>query len=501
VAKPIPKRCEKPSNLNVAFYIIITAASLTVLAGYIFIASKSFFFMDDFIALYRLIFEKLALPKMNEVYEFRPLSRDLFFLAFYRLFGMGSFGYFLINIIAHGLSAILLFLLLIKLKLSHRLSALVAFLFFSNLAAFEKVTWISNFQHTSYHLFLFLSALFLILSVDAYGLRKILLVSSSVISWICILLSNAAGIFSPVILMLLLAIKLQQNNDGGRRQTLHLMVKTTSAHWFIFLIYLVLILVPYWKQPTVADPYYVDVSLKTFLNNLHFYLKPGHVFLPHTMGFYLIVFSILYWLFLVPRTIKKSFLEKGLFLNFLILVSISGFAYAPFAFLKYQRYATYVSVAFIPWYIIILFPLFSKAIRSQTASSYHRLILPVLVCLLTLSFLPNKQQLIKYFKDSPKLHIYSAWNQTKSILPEIPKGISKVVFIDEESFKRPQEVAMWKIPPFWWDVGHGSMFSILYKRQDIEFEVSTHKIMITGPNAIYINVKKDPAYYTLSLSP
>jgi len=501
MAKPIPARSENPNAVDITFYSIIAAASLTVLIGYIFIASRSFFFMDDFMALYPLVFKESALPKMNEVYEFRPLSRDLFFSVFYRLFGIESFGYFLINIIAHGLSSICLFLLLVKLNLSRKLSALVAFLFFSNLAAFEKVTWISNFQHTSYHFFLFLSALFVILSVDAYGLRKILLASASVICWICILLSNTAGIFSPAILMLLLTIKLQQNNDGRRKQTLPLILKTTTVHWFFLLIYLALILIPYWKQPTIADPYYVDVSLKTFLNNLNFYCYPGHVFLPHTVGLYLIVLSILYWLFLAPRATRKLFLEKRLFLNFIILILISGFAYAPFAFLKYQRYPTYLSVALIPWYIIILFPLFNKQMRAHTIYEYHKLILPVFVCLLVFSFLPNKQQLIKYFRDSRKIHIYSAWNQIRSILPVIPSGISKVVFVDEESFKRPEEVVMWKIPPFWWDVGQGAMFSILYRRQDIEFEISTHKIVVGEPNTIYINVKKDLVYYSLSLSP
>ena len=192
MTESISSKSEKTGNLDIAFYTLITLLSVTVLAGYIFIASRSFFFQDDFIFLDPLVFNKLIRQGMREVYEFRPLSRDLFFLASYRLFGLEPFGYFMVNIIAHTLSAICLFFLLVRLRLSHKLSALVSFLYFSNVAAFEKVTWISNFQHTSYHLFLLLSALFIILP-----LREIRRLSLSVLCWICALLSNMACYIFP----------------------------------------------------------------------------------------------------------------------------------------------------------------------------------------------------------------------------------------------------------------------------------------------------------------
>lgn len=498
MTNPLPFKSEKTDSLDIIFYAVITSLSLAVLAGYIFIASRSFFFQDDFIFLDPLVFKKLPLPSMYEIYEFRPLSRDLFFLASYRLFGLESFGFFMINIIAHTLSAICLFFLLVRLRLSHKLSALVAFLYFSNVAAFEKVTWISNFQHTSYHLFLLLSALFAILSVDTYSLKKILLLSLSVLSWTCALFSNMAGIFFPAILMLLLVIRFQQNNREGRERILPLL-QTTSGHWIVLLIYVAFVLIPNWTQPDIGNPYFMDISIGTFLNNLHYYLRK--VLFSNAGRVYQILLFILYALLFVPRGIKKLFSEKKLLFNFTIAMLISGLSYAPFAFLKYQGYPNYVSLALIPWYIIILFPLFSKDMLAGVVSSYRKIVIVLSACLLTVSFLPNKQQLINYFENSPKLHIYSIWNQTRSILPEIPKGISKVVFVDEETFRRHRYVAAWKRPPFWWHVGHGSMFRILYNRQDIKFDFSTREIIAPEPNTLYVNVNGGPDYYSLSLIP
>jgi hypothetical protein len=499
MTESIPFKTEKTGNLDIAFYTLITLLSLTVLAGYIFIAYRSFFFQDDFIFLDPLVFKKLILPKMNEVYEFRPLSRDLFFRAFYRLFGLESFGFFMVNIIAHTLSAICLFFLLTRLKLSHKLSALVAFVYFSSVAAFEKVTWISNFQHTSYQLFLLLSALFAVSSLDTHAFRKILALSLSVLSWACALLSNMAGIFFPVILMLLLAIRFQQDNHEGRRK-LSALLEITSAHWLVLLIYCIFILIPNWRQPNVGDPYFMDISTRTFLRNLHYYLS--QVLLPNAgLVLPLIILVVLYAFLFVPRGIKKLFTEKKLLLNFTAVMLISGLAYAPFAFLKYQVYPNYVSLALIPWYVMMLFPFFSVDMLSRTFSPYKKIVIVLSVCLLTVSFLPNKQQLITYFENSPKLHIYSVWKQTESILPEIPKGISKVVFVDEETFKRHREVAMWRRPPFWWYVGHGSMFRILYDRQDIEFDYSSREMKTPEPDTLYINVNGGPAYYSLSLIP
>jgi hypothetical protein len=488
----IPLKSKNTDNLDIAFYTLITLLSLTVLAGYIFIASRSFFFQDDFVFLDPLVFNKLIRQGMREVYEFRPLSRDLFFLASYRLFGLEPFGYFMVNIIAHTLSAICLFFLLVRLRLSHKLSALVSFLYFSNVAAFEKVTWISNFQHTSYHLFLLLSALFIILP-----LKEIRRLSLSVLCWICALLSNMAAIFFPAILMLLLSIRLPQDNRDATKR-IPTLLKTTSAHWIVFLIYAALVLFPEWTQPNIGDPYSLDISIGTFLKNLHYYWR--NVLFSNAGLVHQIELVILYALFFVPGGLKKFFMEKKLIFNFAALVLISGFSYAPFAFLRYQRYPNYVSLALIPWYVIILFPLFNDML-ARAVSPLKKIALAVFVCLLTISFLPNKQQLKEYFERSPKLHIYSVWKQTESVLPEIPKGISRVVFIDEEAFTPHKYVDAWKRPPFWWQVGHGSMFRILYNRRDIQFDYSTREIITPKPNTLYIKVDRGPDYYSLSLMP
>ena len=160
----------EPKRITTVYYAAIALSSLAVFAGYIFIASRSFFFQDDFLFLLPVVFKQLlAFPTADEVHFFRPVAKDLFYLVNYHIFGMEAFYYFLTNVVAHTLSAICLFFILVKLRVSNKLSALIAFLFFANLAAFEKMSWIAYFQHTSYQVFLFMSALLAILSTGKDG--------------------------------------------------------------------------------------------------------------------------------------------------------------------------------------------------------------------------------------------------------------------------------------------------------------------------------------------
>jgi hypothetical protein len=60
-------------------------------------------------------------------------------------------------------------------------------------------------------------------------------------------------------------------------------------------------------------------------------------------------------------------------------------------------------------------------------------------------------------------------------------------------------VPIWSIPPFWWHVGQGTMFAILYRRLDVKFDVTTETPVNREPDTIYLKVNKGPAYYSLSL--
>jgi hypothetical protein len=131
--------------------------------------------------------------------------------------------------------------------------------------------------------------------------------------------------------------------------------------------------------------------------------------------------------------------------------------------------------------------------------SVRKIMLISSLCLFIFMSLPNKYQLDWYFKTSPKLHINSIRQQAKLILPEIPDGIKGVVFVDEETYILHKDVSVFQIPPFWWHTGFGTMFRMLYNRQDIKFEISSNKAVRRERNTIFVRVAKGPADYSLSL--
>jgi len=491
----------KTDKRSTIYYGTLLICSLAVFTVFIFIAWRSFFFQDDFGFLLPAVFGDFRLiPDPFEVQFFRPVSRELFFWAGYKLFGKEPFGFYLLNIAAHLLSAVFLFFILVKVKLSGKLSALVAFLFFSNIAAFEKISWISNFQHTSYQMFLLLSALLAFYGSERDGFQKIVLISLSVIGWLLSVFSQIAGLFFPFVLVLLVYIKLRRDNDEKSGRIFSVITKTTFAHWIVFFLYVAFIMLPHWKKTDISDPYYVDPSLMTLYQNLLYYLKSALFTNFHENYLvFLAVFSM-YVIFFVPQIIKKFLREKSALLNFVLIIAISGLFVAPFAFLKYQRYANYVSLALVPLYIIILYPVFSY-LKMQNLSSLKKILAASSLVILTISFLPSKKDFMYYVKYSPKLHIKSIWDQTRSVLPEIPDGIRRVVFINTEVEATPhsEAVPVWEIPPFWWHVGHGTMFAIIYERLDIKFEVTGTKPEMKEPDSIYVAVDKGPIYYALSL--
>jgi len=115
-----------------------------------------------------------------------------------------------------------------------------------------------------------------------------------------------------------------------------------------------LVFLPHWKITAITDPYYVDLSVTAIFDNLSFYFKDALFTNFHAVV--LLFIGILYVAFFLPPFIKQFFLNKWSLINFLIIAVIFGFLYALFAFLKYQRYVDYVSLALIPWYIVILYP-------------------------------------------------------------------------------------------------------------------------------------------------
>lgn len=451
--------------------------SLVVLSIFIFLTSRSFFYADDFVFIENTIQGNFSF--FNVPYEkfYRPLSRELFFFISYQLFGLQPFGYFIINIFFHTAASALLFFLLLKIKLPNQLAALVSVLFFSNAAAFEKISWVSNFQHTSHHFFLVASALFAVLGMQPKGLKKYLMIVVSSLAWLCALLCNQAGIFFPIILFLvLISIYRGTSPRHGSKDILSAGI-ITLPHWIIFFSFLCI------RQIWRCRPYQIDISTTTFMNNLIFYCQNA---LALNMNFLFIVFFII-----LVGLAMLGYYKKGLKIDFfkiLIAVLISGFFYAPFAFLKLQRFTIYFSLPLIPIYVLIFSPFFKTDLMASIGIQRKKIFNVIIFALLVVSFLPNKDQLKMYFKNSPMLYTHAIWQQTKFILPEIPRDVTKIIFVCDKD-----------ISFFLWSIGGGRMMNILYNNSNLKCTArSETALCTTEPNAICIRVSMGANEFDLS---
>jgi hypothetical protein len=478
-------------NYDAIFYLFIAVAAISVFTAYIFIATRAFFWQDDFFFIFPYAFGQFPIPDLSTVPFFRPISRELFFYLCFKAFRFESFGYYLVNVITHLISAIAFYLIGVQLNLSRKFALLLAFVYFANAPAFAKMSWISNFQHTSYHLFIFLSIWLALEGVHADGWKKILYLALSNLSWASSLMSNQAGLFFPFALVFILAIDYwQRNREIVLKDAAVFLINSTWIHWLIFLGYVFIIFLPHWQNPDPDSMYSVEVSMDALITNLTVYAQ---VWLPNAKGYSLMLLiamtTLTAWFFhkdLKPLLTQQSLLVLG------GCLASAGVFYAPFAFLKLQHYANYVTMALLPLYVILFYPFFVFLKASTSRHAVQRLILLATIVALTLAAMPDLSQWRYYLKKAPGLQTKILWNQSKILLPEIPKDVKKVMFVNDEWIHTNKAVSFWQAPSFWAFTGFGQMFSVLYNRSDIVFEVASARPVSSTPDTLYIDISKKP---------
>ncbi|MBA7686547.1 hypothetical protein ES703_94997 [subsurface metagenome] len=137
----------------------------------------------------------------GDFFIYRPLS-TLTFALDYRLWGLKPNWFHILNVLFHVLNGILIYLLMNAL-MKHRLASLLtALIFVSHPVQTESVTWISGRSNLMFLTFFLLSLLFYIGVHRTKGLKRVLYLLLSLISYAIGLLSKEMAITLPVVLML-----------------------------------------------------------------------------------------------------------------------------------------------------------------------------------------------------------------------------------------------------------------------------------------------------------
>ncbi|WP_321796380.1 hypothetical protein [Caballeronia sp. J97] len=126
-----------------------------VLAAYLTIISRSYFFQDDF--EFWPYYSTLHLSELfNPAINFgRPITRDLYFFLTSHLLGADSSNYFYLNLVVIAGVCTLIYRTLREFDLDPWTAATAAMVYFYMTPTVPHASWISNSQHTIAHLFSF----------------------------------------------------------------------------------------------------------------------------------------------------------------------------------------------------------------------------------------------------------------------------------------------------------------------------------------------------------
>ena len=163
--------------------------------------TQFFFSQDDFHFL-----EKASLGLRSSMEQhfntrpghFRPLTKGLYFLVMWPLFGLNPIPYHIVSLVLHAGNAILAGVVLRRLGVSYVMSWLAALLFAANVNNLEAVGWISCVQQLLGATFAFVA---LIWGVDALATRSRKRVIGATIAYGLALASYEQTMAVPLVLI------------------------------------------------------------------------------------------------------------------------------------------------------------------------------------------------------------------------------------------------------------------------------------------------------------
>lgn len=166
-AVPAPARAPRAALSSAAIFWMASAATLLFVVICYWPLTRYFFAQDDFIFLDRAthgFHDSLAPYFTGRPGQFRPLTKGLYFLLAWPLFGFNPLPYHVVSLVLHALNSILVGVLLRRLGISKVVSWAAVLLFAANMCHMEAIAWISCVQQLIGAAFVFIALIF---GVDA----------------------------------------------------------------------------------------------------------------------------------------------------------------------------------------------------------------------------------------------------------------------------------------------------------------------------------------------
>jgi hypothetical protein len=160
-----------------------------------FFSQDDFYFLEKASSGFRASMEQFFNMRPG---HFRPLTKGLYFLIAWPLFGLNPAPYHIVSLALHALNSILAGVLLRRLGISRVMSWIAVLLFAANVSHLEAVAWISCVQQLLGATFAFTA---LIWGVDALRLRSRTPVVAATVAYLLALGSYEQTLAVPLVLI------------------------------------------------------------------------------------------------------------------------------------------------------------------------------------------------------------------------------------------------------------------------------------------------------------
>lgn len=221
---------------------------------------------------------------------YRPVTRRLFFLVSYHLFGLNSAGYRFINLLLFCLNNIFLYEIVLNLTGKKDAAFIAAVFYLTRSAHLTPLYWITvGFQDNGVAFFVFLTIILFFQNKDQ--IKKVFY-TASLLSSIFAFFSKEISVILPVLLII---IEIFTQRAKGYFNLKILIIKTLPFFLFDFLVYIPRI---YLLRPLITDsPYKMQFSLIQFLKNLRYYVYHSFNNYPEILFLSFLILFILIFIF------------------------------------------------------------------------------------------------------------------------------------------------------------------------------------------------------------
>jgi tetratricopeptide (TPR) repeat protein len=204
--RPFPIALDKCSGISKIVLVCIVLVFIT-LAVYMQTGDHEFLNFDDYVYITKNPHVAAGLKSSNVAWAFTSIEEGNWFpitrlshMTDVQLYGMSPSGHHLTNVAIHTLSALLLFLLFLRLSGGLWQSAFVAFLFALHPLHVESVAWVAERKDVLSGLFWFLTLIFYAEYVER---RKISLYILALFSFVLGLMSKPMLVTLPIVMLLM----------------------------------------------------------------------------------------------------------------------------------------------------------------------------------------------------------------------------------------------------------------------------------------------------------